>query len=65
MHLHWFADELCKVWMAEVKGIPGPPGTEGTVQTIRYLNRILAWDSDGILWELDPRHEERIVAAVG
>ena len=64
-HLQWLSSEFCKVWMSEIKGILGPPGTLGTVQTIRYLNRILTWDEHGILWEPDPRHVDRIVEAVG
>ena len=58
-HLHWLAEQLAKSWIVEIKGILGPPGTEGTSQDIRYLNRILTWDQDGLQWEPEPRHVDR------
>jgi len=59
--VRWFAAELKKHWMLEEKGILGPPGLAGTVQEMRHLNRILTWDSSGIVWEPDPRHVEVII----
>ena len=62
--LQWFETELEKRWLVEKRGIFGPPGTKGTVQSMRHLNRLLAWDSRGITWESDPRHVDLILAEV-
>ena len=48
-----------------MRGILGPPGTPGTIQEARLLNRTITWDSQGILWEADPRHVDIILRQTG
>ena len=52
--LIWFAGELSKVLKISNRGILGP--AKHHVQEIRLLNRVLAWDDDGIRYEADQRH---------
>ena len=59
--LVWFTNELEKVLKISNRGILGPE--KHHVQEIRLLNRILAWDNDGIRYEADQRHAEILVDA--
>ena len=43
----------------------GPAGEEGCVQQANFLNRILAWEAQSIVWEPDPRHAEVIIRQLG
>ena len=63
--IQWFIEALKKHWTLEVRAILGPPGTPGTVQEARLLNRIITWDSEGILWEPDARHVDVILERMG
>jgi len=45
------------------RGILGPE--KHHVQEIRLLNRILAWDHDGIRYEADQRHAEILIESLG
>ena len=55
----WFAGELSKVLKISNRGILGP--AKHHVQEIRLLNRVLAWDDDGIRYEADQRHSEILI----
>lgn len=61
----WFHAEVAKHWLVEIRGILGPPGMPGTVHEVRHLNRLIAWDTEGITWECDPRHVELLLRDVG
>ena len=37
----------------------------GEVQEIRFLNRVLAWQPEGLTWEADPRHAEMVIKQLG
>ena len=46
--------------MIKVEGYFAPPGTDDAVSSIRTLNRLLTWTTQGIEWEADPRHVQII-----
>ena len=43
----------------------GPGGAEGEKRSITVLNRILVWTKEGITYEADARHAEKIVQDLG
>ena len=43
----------------------GPEGEEGCVQQGKFLNRVISWEADGLVWEPDPRHGEIIIRQLG
>eukprot|EP00959_Pyramimonas_sp_CCMP1952_P457952 9475807-Pyramimonas_sp.AAC.1 len=61
----WLFKELNKEWTVKVEGIFGPPGEPDTVQSIRTLNRLLTWTTEGIEWECDPRHVDIVIRELG
>ena len=58
-HLKWMSAELSKQFSIKDRGILGPD--EGDLKEIRLLNRIIAWEPDGIRYEADQRHAEVLV----
>ena len=61
----WFESVLKKEFVIKVEGIFGPPGTPDCVHSIRSLNRLLTWTSEGIEWESDPRRVQLVVREMG
>ena len=60
--LAWLDEEFKRHF--EVKSqILGPEKRH--CQQIRVLNRILSWTDEGIVYEPDPRHAERVMAELG
>lgn len=45
--------------------ILGPDAESGEVREVRFLNRVLTWNDQGISWEADPRHAEMVVKQLG
>ena len=43
----------------------GPNSEAGETREVRFLNRILTWNDNGISWEADPRHAEMVVKQLG
>ena len=43
----------------------GPKGEVGCVDHIKFLNRIVSWESSGLRYEPDPRHVEILVNQLG
>lgn len=60
--LKWFAHALSKYLSIKERGILGPEVND--MKEIRILNRIVAWEPDGIRYEADQRHAEVLVKAL-
>ena len=60
--LQWFDAELAKRF--KVKSILMGPKAHHTKQA-RFLNRIVTWEPEGIMYEPDPRHGELIIRQLG
>jgi hypothetical protein len=58
--LDWAQHEMSTRFLIKVIGRLG--GDSGDLQELRVLNRVLRWESDGIYYEADPRHQEILVA---
>ena len=56
-NLRWFEKLLNQRYECKHK-LLGPEGED----TVRVLNRVLTWKSDGIHYEADQRHAELVVA---
>jgi hypothetical protein len=54
--LRWLANEFKKKFEIKDRGILGPDPHD--LKEIRLLNRIIAWEADGIRLEADQRHAE-------
>jgi len=57
--LRWSAAELKYKFEIKDRGIMGPDDND--IKEIRLLNRILAWEDDGIRYEADQRHAEILI----
>jgi len=60
--LRWLGNEMKSRYELKMD-ILGPDA--GQVQEVRILNRIIRWTKDGLEYEPDQRHAERIVAELG
>ena len=58
--LLWLRGSLKKIFIIKDRGILGPESHN--LKEIRLLNRIIAWEPDGIRYEADPRHSEILVS---
>ena len=58
--LLWLRDSLKKVFLIKDRGILGPESHD--LKEIRLLNRIIAWEPEGIRYEADQRHSEILVS---
>ena len=56
---------MAKEWIIEYKGILAPPGRANSIQEVCRLRRILRWTGQGIEWEHDGKHIDRILAFTG
>ena len=61
--LDWFEDEIKKKFEVKVRGRLGPGPDD--VKSIRILNRIIEWSTDGLWYEADQRHAEIFVKELG
>ena len=64
-HLVWLKEVLAKEWMIEYKGILAPPGRADSIQEVCHLRRTLRWTAQGIEWEHDSKHIDRIPRFAG
>ena len=60
--LDWAQEFMSTTWDIKIRGRLGPVVQDDN--TIRILNRIVAWDDEGITLEADQRHAELIVKDV-
>ena len=60
--LAWLDCEFKKVFEGKSE-VLGPDIQQQ--KEIRVLNRILSWTPEGVVYEADPRHAERVVAELG
>ena len=63
--LEWFASELKKFWIVDLRGILGPPSMSDVSHSITILNRLVTWTDRGFELEADPRHAELLLNEVG
>ena len=56
-------EALRNFWLIKVRGILGPDKTDD--KEISILNRVVRWTEDGILYEADPRHVEKLLRDLG
>ena len=61
--LKWMATQFKKRFEIKDKGILGPESHD--LKEIRLLNRIIAWEHDGIRFEADQRHGEILAKQLG
>ena len=61
--LDWFRREISKRFDAKFRGRIGPD--IGDDKSIRILNRIVTWTTEGIRYEADQRHGEIIMKQLG
>ena len=61
--LKLFTDKLKEIVMIKDRGTLGPD--VNNLKESRFLNRIMAWESDGIRYEADQRHAKVIVKEMG
>ena len=54
--LMWFRKVMEKHFTVKFRGMIGPESTDQ--KSIRILNRVIEWSSEGIRYEADPRHAE-------
>ena len=61
--LKWLSAQFKKRFEIKDKGILGPEPQD--LKEIRLLNRIIAWEQDGIRFEADQRHGEILAKHLG
>ena len=61
--LIWLNEQFSNRFEIKNKGIMGPDSKD--IKEVRLLNRIVAWDSDGIRLEADQRHPEILCKQLG
>ena len=61
--LEWVRDVLAAKNILKVRSILGPE--QGDQKSIVVLGRVVDWRADGLWWEADPRHVERILQVCG
>ena len=61
--LDWFREEIAKKFEVKFRARLGPGKRDD--KSVRILNRIVSWGSDGITYEADQRHAELIIRDVG
>ena len=57
--LDWFRQEIAKKFDVKFRGKIGPADSDQ--KSMRILNRVIEWKSDGIHMEADQRHAELII----
>ena len=62
-NLDWFRKEICNKFEVKMRGRLGPE--ESDDKSIRILNRVVEWNSEGIKYEADQRHADIIVEMMG
>ena len=62
--LEWL-EEVLKGKLEVKTEVLGPAGESRCKEQIRFLNRVLSWESGGIRYEADPRHAEIIINQLG
>ena len=62
-NLEWFRKKIQTKFEIKFRGRMGPDPTD--MKSIRILNRIVTWTSEGIEYEADQRHAEIIVQQMG
>ena len=62
-HLHWLTAEFQKEFKIKMRGILGPDPHD--THEITLLNRVVAWNSEGIQYEADQRHVEILLDTMG
>ena len=62
--LRWLDTRLREAYETKTKFL-GPDAARGHEQTVRILNRIIQWTSDGISYEADQRHAEILIDELG
>ena len=61
--LDWFKEMLCKRYEL-IEGARLGPGPSDDKEG-RVLNRVVRWTPDGVTYEADPRHYEKLVQELG
>ena len=61
--LDWFREKIKNRFEGKFRGRLGP--ANGDDKSIRILNRVVTWTSEGIEYEADQRHAEIIVQHLG
>ena len=61
--LDWFRGEISKRYEVKFRARLGPE--KGDDKSVRILNRIVSWTSEGIRYEADQRHAEIITKILG
>ena len=62
--LRWMKTEVGKRFEIKTK-VFGPDKAKGEQSEVSMLGRILEWHRDGVTYEADPRHAEKIVRELG
>ena len=57
--LDWYWEQVTRKFESKVKGRIGP--ASGDEKSMRVLNRLVHWTSEGIEYEADQRHAELII----
>ena len=57
------AKALQEVWIVKVRALMGPGPSDD--KEISILNRIVRWTEEGLLYEADPRHVEKLLRDAG
>ena len=63
MSIEGFWNELLSKEFEMKAEILGPEA--GMVKQLKFLNRIVTWEAEGVTWEPDPRHAELIIDQLG
>ena len=56
-------EDLKKYWMIKFRAVLGPEDKDDKETSI--LNRVVRWDRNGIEYEADPRHVEKLLREMG
>lgn len=56
------AEALKKYWIIKIRATLGPDKKDD--KDVSILNRIVRWDTDGVEYEVDPRHVEKLLLDV-
>ena len=61
--LRWVAEELKRVWLVKARAVMGPEA--GDDKEVSILNRVVQWREQGLTYEADPRHVEKLLRDLG
>ncbi len=61
--LDWFREKISETFEVKFRARLGP--SKGDDKSVRILNRVVEWTTNGINYEADQRHAELIVKALG